>query len=78
MIELYYQTVAYIVEIRDLLECLPFALFGALAVHGVKKGNITDTMAFQGNSGTDAGVHASAKQHYGFWSIAHNRLVRVF
>ena len=59
------RTRSFSLNVQALADCqkgLPFALFGALAIADVQRGGV---VVAGGESGADAGIHASAEQDYG-------------
>ena len=68
MIELDDQAMCvHAVKVSDVVEGLAFALLGALAVAGVEQCDIFCAVSLDGDGGADAGVHAAAEEHDGFF-----------
>src|SRR5580704_7676020 len=67
-IQTYRQPFANVVEVRDLFECTALATLGSLRVTHMQR---RQTMRLVRNRSRDAGVHASAEQHYAFWFFSH-------
>ena len=65
--------------VADLLEGLPLAFLGALAVIDVQGGSVACAEISEGQRGADSGVHASAKddQHARFGLFAGKKVLAI-